>query len=132
MTLFKLTDSRGNTLSATTDVELCNDAWHSLVWKITNASNNQVPSLSDQGNPRSPFNNSAPPEGGGEGGASTMTERTPPAKRMLPATNKERARRTRDPRSGERMWWTAGTTRGGAGHLGLTHTKTQRGRLRTA
>ena len=33
---------------------------------------------------------------------------------------------------GERMWWTAGTTRGGAGHLGLTHTETQRGRLWTA
>ena len=28
------------------------------------------------------------------------------------------------------MWWTAGTARGGAGHLGLT--ETQRGRLRTA
>ena len=36
-------------------------------------------------------------------------------------------------REGERdMWWTVGTTRGGAGHLGLTHTETQRGRLRTA
>ena len=33
---------------------------------------------------------------------------------------------------GEHMWWTAGTTRGGAGHLGLTHTETQRGRLWTA
>ena len=29
------------------------------------------------------------------------------------------------------MWWTAGTTRGGAGHLGLTHAETQRGRLWT-
>ena len=28
--------------------------------------------------------------------------------------------------------WTAGTARGGTGHLGLTHTETQRGRLRTA
>ena len=36
------------------------------------------------------------------------------------------------PALGERMWWTAGTTRGGAGHLGLTHTETQRGRLWTA
>ena len=36
-------------------------------------------------------------------------------------------------REGERdIWWTAGTTRGGTGHLGLTHTETQRGRLRTA
>ena len=36
-------------------------------------------------------------------------------------------------REGERdIWWTAGTMRGGAGHLGLTHTETQRGRLRTA
>ena len=33
---------------------------------------------------------------------------------------------------GERMWSTAGTTRGGAGHLGLTRTETQRGRLRMA
>ena len=32
--------------------------------------------------------------------ASTMTERTPPAKCTLPATNKERTLRTRDPRSG--------------------------------
>ena len=30
------------------------------------------------------------------------------------------------------IWWTAGTTPGGAGHLGLTHTETQRGRLWTA
>ena len=30
------------------------------------------------------------------------------------------------------MWWTAGTTRGGAGHLGLTHAETQQGRLWTA
>ena len=36
-------------------------------------------------------------------------------------------------REGERdIWCTAGTTRGGAGHLGLTHTETQRGRLWTA
>ena len=36
-------------------------------------------------------------------------------------------------REGERdIWWTVGTTRGGAGHLGLTHTETQRGRLWTA
>ena len=32
--------------------------------------------------------------------ASTMTERMPPAKRTLPATNKQRALRTHDPRSG--------------------------------
>ena len=30
------------------------------------------------------------------------------------------------------IWWTAGTARGGTGHLGLTHTETQRGKLRTA
>ena len=30
------------------------------------------------------------------------------------------------------IWWTAGTTRGGTGHLGLTHTEPQRGRLWTA
>ena len=30
------------------------------------------------------------------------------------------------------IWWTVGTARGGAGHLGLTHTETQRGRLWTA
>ena len=30
------------------------------------------------------------------------------------------------------IWWMVGTTRGGAGHLGLTHTETQRGRLWTA
>ena len=36
-------------------------------------------------------------------------------------------------REGEKdIWWTAGTTRGGAGHLSLTHTETQRGRLWTA
>ena len=36
-------------------------------------------------------------------------------------------------REGERdIWWTVGTTRGGAGHLGLTHTETQRGTLWTA
>ena len=36
-------------------------------------------------------------------------------------------------REGEKdIWWTARTTRGGKGHLGLTHTETQRGRLRTA
>ena len=36
-------------------------------------------------------------------------------------------------REGEKdIWWTAGTARGGRGHLGLTHTETQRGRLRTA
>ena len=28
--------------------------------------------------------------------------------------------------------WTAGTARGATGHLGLTHTETERGRLRTA
>ena len=33
---------------------------------------------------------------------------------------------------GKRTWWTATTARGGAGHLGLTHMETQRGRLRTA
>ena len=33
-------------------------------------------------------------------------------------------------REGERdIWWTVGTTRGGTGHLGLTHAETQRGRL---
>ena len=36
-------------------------------------------------------------------------------------------------REGEKdIWWTALTMRGGAGHLGLTHTETQRGRLRAA
>ena len=36
-------------------------------------------------------------------------------------------------REGERdIWWTAGTARGGTGHLGLTHTETQRGKVRTA
>ena len=30
------------------------------------------------------------------------------------------------------IWWTAGTACGGTGHLGLTHTETQRGRLQTA
>ena len=36
-------------------------------------------------------------------------------------------------REGEKdTWWTAGTARGGTGHLGLTHTETQRGRLWTA
>ena len=36
-------------------------------------------------------------------------------------------------REGEKdIWWTAGTTHGGTGHLGLTHTETQRGRLWTA
>ena len=36
-------------------------------------------------------------------------------------------------REGEKdIWWTAGTACGGTGHLGLTHTETQRGRLWTA
>ena len=36
-------------------------------------------------------------------------------------------------REGEKhIWWTAGTTRGGTGHLGLTHTEPQQGRLQTA
>ena len=36
-------------------------------------------------------------------------------------------------REGEKdIWWTAGTARGGTGHLGLTHTERQRGRLWTA
>ena len=36
-------------------------------------------------------------------------------------------------REGEKdIWGTAGTARGGTGHLGLTHTETQRGRLQTA
>ena len=30
------------------------------------------------------------------------------------------------------IWWMAWKARGGAGHLGLTHTETQQGRLRTA
>ena len=42
----------------------------------------------------------ASPSGGGGAPLSTITERTPPAKRTLPATIKERAMRTRDPRSG--------------------------------
>ena len=64
--------------------------------------------------------------------ASTMTERTPPAKRTLPATNKERALHTCDPRSGGAYVVDAGKTRGGVGHLGLTHTETRRGTLWTA
>ena len=36
-------------------------------------------------------------------------------------------------REGEKgIWWMAGTMRGGTGHLGLTHTETQRGWLWTA
>ena len=36
-------------------------------------------------------------------------------------------------REGEKdIWWTVRTARGGTGHLGLTHTETQRGRLWTA
>ena len=35
-------------------------------------------------------------------------------------------------RGGGGIWWTAGTAPGGTGHLGLTHTETQRGRLQTA
>ena len=36
-------------------------------------------------------------------------------------------------REGEKdIWWTARTARGGTGHLGPTHTETQRGRLWTA
>ena len=38
-----------------------------------------------------------------------------------------------DQREGEKdIWWTAGTTRGETGHLGLTHTEPQRGRLWTS
>ena len=43
------------------------------------------------------------------------------------------AHQSQTSREGEKdIWWTAGTARGGTGHLGLTHTETQRGRLRTA
>ena len=43
------------------------------------------------------------------------------------------ARQGQTSREGEKdIWWTAGTARGGTGHLGLTHTETQRGRLWTA
>ena len=53
---------------------------------------------------------------------------TPPAKRTLPAANKDRALRTRDP-------WSGGACvvdgRDSAGHPGLMHTETQRGRLWT-
>ena len=45
----------------------------------------------------------------------------------------ERAHQGQTSREGERdIWWTARTVCGGIGHLGLTHTETQRGRLRTA
>ena len=56
----------------------------------------------------------------------TMQVRMPPAstmKRTLPATNKERALRTRDKWSGG-AYFSARTTREGAGHLGFTHTET--------
>ena len=46
--------------------------------------------------------------------APTITERTPPAKRTLPATSKERPVCTRDPRSGG----AAGTMHRGLGHVG--------------
>ena len=77
--------------------------------------------------------------GGGGGGitqahtppASTTPERTPPAKRMPPTTIKEHVMRTHDPRSDGAQGWTAGTTHGGVGHLGLTHMETRRSRLWT-
>ena len=53
-------------------------------------------------------------------------------KRTLPAVNKERAMCTRDLRSGGAYVVDGRTTREGAGHLGLTHMETQRGRLWTA
>ena len=43
------------------------------------------------------------------------------ARYLQPTRNAPCARATHG--VGERMWWTAGTTRGGAGHLGLTHTE---------
>ena len=52
-------------------------------------------------------------------------------KRTLLATIKERVMCTRDPRNPERRGWTAGKVCGGVGHLGLTYTETQRGRLWT-
>ena len=65
--------------------------------------------------------------------APTMTERTPPEKCTLPAPNKERALRTRDPQSGgayvgdgrDKAW----RSRAPGPH---THTEKQRGRLWTA
>ena len=56
-----------------------------------------------------------------------------PAAQMGCLCNRRRSPPGQTSRGGERdMWWTAGTKRGGAGHLGLTHTETQRGRPWTA
>ena len=56
--------------------------------------------------------------------------RLPATRYPQPTRNARCARATHG--VGERMWWTAGTTRGGSGHLGLTHTETQRGSSWTA
>ena len=56
-----------------------------------------------------------------------------PAAQMGCLRNKAGAHQGQTSREGEKdIWWMAGTTRGGTGHLGLTHTEPQRGRLWTA
>ena len=56
-----------------------------------------------------------------------------PAAQMCCLRNRSGAHQGQTSREGEKdIWWMAGTALGGTGHLGLTHTETQRGRLRTA
>ena len=57
--------------------------------------------------------------------ASTMTGRTPPASARDPQPTRNAPCACAAHGVGERMWWTAGTTRGGTRHLGLTHRETQ-------
>ena len=66
--------------------------------------------------------------GGGASGGACL-----PQPRWAVCATGAGAHRGQTSREGEiDIWWTVGTTRGGAGHLGLTHTETQRGRLWTA
>ena len=56
-----------------------------------------------------------------------------PAAQMAVCATGAGAHQGQTSRVGEKdIWWTPGTARGGTRHLGLTHTETQRGRLRTA
>ena len=56
-----------------------------------------------------------------------------PQPRWADCTTGAAAHQGQTSREGEKdIWWAAGTACGGTGHLGLTHTETQRGRLWTA
>ena len=75
-------------------------------------------------------------EGGGVPGQPLLNRHqvgVSPAAQMGCWRNRAGAHQGQTSREGEKdIWWTAGTARGGTGHLDLTHTESQRGRLWTA